>query len=454
MEPPPGGPPDAAPPQLIRVSPDSFATLPDFGDEVEFVFDEVISEGGSPNQGTGTGDLERLIILSPTRAIPNVRWRRNRITVRPDEGWQPDRVYRVELLPGVTDLQRNRLEKGALVTFSTGAPRPRTVFQGTVTDWRSGRPAPAALIVATRMPDSLPYRALADSSGGFRLGPLPAGEYIVSGVLDENRNNLADPREAFDSVRVSRGRDSTVELWAFVHDTSPPRIRAVTLTDSMSAAVEFTQSLDPRQRLGPSAVRVSLLPDSTPVPITSLLPRPLDDSLHAKRVSPADSARADTGAAPPPKPADPRRPPVKPPAAKPPAAQPPAVKPPAAEPPAVKPPTAEPPAAKPPAAQPRARPGAAERPGGRPPLTDQMVLRPARPWRPNTRYFVEIRGVRNVTGVAGDVVGTLVIPERSARDTLTAPADSLRRGADTTRAARDSVRGARPAPARPAPTKP
>lgn len=444
MEPPPGGPPDAAPPQLIRVSPDSFATLPDFGDEVEFVFDEVISEGGSPNQGTGTGDLERLIILSPTRAIPNVRWRRNRITVRPDEGWQPDRVYRVELLPGVTDLQRNRLEKGALVTFSTGAPRPRTVFQGTVTDWRSGRPAPAALIVATRMPDSLPYRALADSSGGFRLGPLPAGEYIVSGVLDENRNNLADPREAFDSVRVSRGRDSTVELWAFVHDTSPPRIRAVTLTDSMSAAVEFTQSLDPRQRLGPSAVRVSLLPDSTPVPITSLLPRPLDDSLHAKRVSPADSARADTGAAPPPKPADPRRPPVKPPAAKPPAAKPPAVKPPAAE----------PPAAKPPAAPPRARPGAAERPGGRPPLTDQMVLRPARPWRPNTRYFVEIRGVRNVTGVAGDVVGTLVIPERPARDTLTAPADSLRRGADTTRAARDSVRGPRPAPARPAPTKP
>ena len=431
MEPPPGGPPDAAPPQLIRTSPDSFATLSDFGDEVEFVFDEVISEGGSPNQGTGTGDLERLIILSPTREIPSVRWRRNRITVRPDEGWQPDRVYRVELLPGVTDLQRNRMNQGALVTFSTGAPRPQTTFEGTVMDWRSGRPAPAALIVATQMPDSLPYRGLADSSGSFRLGPLPAGEYIVSGVLDENRNNLADPREAFDSVRVSRGRDSTVELWAFVHDTTPPRIRAVTSTDSMSATVELTQSLDPRQRLQPSAVRVSLLPDSTPVPITSLLPRPVDDSLHAKR-APVDSAKADTGAVAP-KPAPRQQPTPRPP-----------------------PTPRQPPAARPPAAQPGARPGAAERPGGRPPLTDQLVLRPARPWRPDTRYFVEIRGVRNVTGVAGDVVGTLVIPERPPRDTLAAPADSVRPGADTTRAAPDSApeAPAKPAPAKPAPARP
>jgi len=143
-----------------------------------------------------------------------------------------------ELLPGITDLQRNRLDRGAIVIFSTGAPRPQTTFQGTVMDWRSGRPAPAALIVATLLPDSLPYRGVADSSGSFRLGPLPVGEYIVNGVLDENRNNLADPREAFDSVRVSRGRDSTVELWAFVHDTTPPRIRAVTPVDSMSATVE------------------------------------------------------------------------------------------------------------------------------------------------------------------------------------------------------------------------
>jgi hypothetical protein len=84
----------------------------------------------------------------------------------------------------------------------------------------------------------------------------------------------------------------------------------------------------------------------------------------------------------------------------------------------------------------------------RPALTNMLVLRPAAPFRPGTRYSVEIRGVRNVTGVTGDVVGTLVIPEPAARDTA-APADSLR---DTTRTGRDSVPG-KPAPAKPAPGK-
>jgi len=412
IEPPPGGPPDAAPPQLVRTTPDSFESLPDFDDDVEFLFDEVISEGSVPSQGTGSGDLERLVILSPTSEVPEVRWRRNRITVRPDEGWQRDRVYRVELLPGVTDLRRNQSDRGALVTFSTGAPRPKRTLEGTVVDWTSGRPAPAALVVATLLPDSLPYRGLADSSGRFSLGPLPPGDYIVSGVLDENRNHLADPREAFDSLRAPRGRDSAMELWAFVHDTAPPRIRTVTPTDSVSAMVEFTQPLDPRQRLQLSAVRVSLLPDSTPVRMASMLPRPMDDSINAKRPAEPEPAKADTTAAP-------RQPRV-------------------------------------PGARPRGPRPAAEKLTSRPPLTDQLVIRPAAPWRPGGRYTVEIRGVRNVTGVAGDVVGTLVVPERPPRDSLAAPADSLKPGADTTRGARDSAprAPAKPQPTKPAPTKP
>jgi Bacterial Ig-like domain len=411
MEPPPGGPPDVAPPQLVKTFPDSFQVFQDFDSDVDFLFDEVISEGGSPNQGAGTGDLERLVILSPTRDVPKVRWRRNRITVRPDEGWQRDRVYRVELLPGVTDLRRNRLDSGAVVTFSTGAPAPRTKFTGIVVDWTSARPAQGALVVATKLPDSLDYRGLADSSGRFSLGPLPQGQYVVSGVLDENRNHLSDSREAFDTVRVARS-DSTLELWAFVHDTSPPRVRTVTQLDSVSASVELTQPLDPRQRLQPAAVRLSLLPDSTAVRVASILPKPLDDSLHARGGgAETDTTARDTTAA------RDTTPPPGPPGAR---------------------------------ARPRARRPETTQLTSRPPLTSQLVLRPAAPWRPGARYTVEIRGVRNVTGVSGDVVGTLVIPEPPPRDTL-APADSLRKGRDTTRTRRDSV-PAKPAPAKPKPT--
>ena len=387
MEPPPGGPPDAVPPQLVATVPDSMAQLPGYHGDVEFRFDEVISEGSTANTGTGTGDLEKLILLSPTTRVPDVNWRRSRITVRPAEGWKPDRVYRVELLPGVTDLRRNRSDEGKVVTFSTGGPPPSTTLQGIVVDWTSARPAAAALVVALLLPDSLPYRALADSSGHFTLGPLPAGDYVVSGVLDQNSNHVADLREAFDSVRLARGRTNAGELWAFVHDTTPPRIRTVTVQDSVSATIELSQPTDPRTHLAPSAAIVALLPDSSRVPVVSLLPKSLDDSLHAAAAAKADTLRpdslradtlqADTTLAP-------RR-----------------------------------------GVGVRGRAAEQNQPlTTRPPLADRLVVRVGRPWTPGAHYAITLRGLRNVTGVAADATGTLVVPERQAPDS-TAAADSL-----------------------------
>ncbi len=380
IEPPPGGPPDPAPPQLIAIRPDSFARLTPFRGVAEFQFDEVVSEGGAPNRGEGTGGLEKLVILSPSNRVPEVRWRRNRITVRPSEGWRPNRVYRVQLLPGVTDLRNNRTEEGAVLTFSTGAPRPQTTLEGQILDWSTSRPAPGALVIASLLPDSLPYRGVADSSGRFSLGPLPPGEYIVSGVLDQNGDHRQDPREAYGIARVARGRTNVGELWAFVHDTNPPRIQTVAVDDSTKATVTFSQKLDPRQRFAPRDVRLRLLPDSTPVAVASLLPQPVDDSLRPARVPPADSAvRRDSAQR------------IPPPAR---------------------------------AAADTAKPT-------RPPLYDRLVLRVPKPWAPGSRMVLEVRGVKNVTGVAANAVGVVAVPERpkvSPTDTVKArqPRDSMR----------------------------
>jgi hypothetical protein len=359
----------------------------------------VISEGSAPNQGTGTGDLEKLIILSPSVKVPSVSWKRTKLAVHPDEGWKPNRVYRVELLPGVADLRRNRTTRGTVLTFTTGAPLPATMIEGTVVDWRSSQPAPGALVEALLMPDSLPYRALADSSGHIAFGPLPAGEYIVKGILDENRNQRLDGREAYDSVRLARGRTSAGELWAFVHDTTPIRIRTVTVADSTSATIELTQSLDPNQRLTPALGTLRSLPDSAVVPIASLLPKPLDDSLHrpavTKDTTKADTTRADTTRAD----------------------------------------TTQADSAR------RARRGIVEfeeRPAGgagqrlkplttRPPLTDRLVLRVPRPWTVGKQYEIELRGIRNVTGVSGDAKGVLTVPKPAPADTTGRAADSLKR---------------------------
>jgi hypothetical protein len=383
IEPPPGGPPDAAPPRLIATRPDSFASLRTFRGEAEFQFDEVISEGGSPNRGEGTGGLEKLVILSPSTRVPDVSWRRNRITVRPREGWRPNRVYRVQLLPGVTDLRNNRSEDGAVLTFTTGAPKPQHMLQGQVVDWNTSQPAARALVIATLLPDSLPYRGLADSSGRFSLGPLPSGDYLVSGVLDQNQDQRQDFREAYGSARVPRGKSEVGELWAFVHDTTAPRIQTVTVEDSVSATVAFSQKLDPRQRLSTRDVRLRLLPDSVPVPVASILPKPADDSLH-RRATPADSATAeDTLAG-----ADTSR------------------------------------AGRRPGPALRGRPPADEALTSRPPLFDRLVLRVPRPWTAGARLALEVRGVRNVNGIAGNAVGVVAVPEKAkpaAGDTLRLP---------------------------------
>ena len=406
MEPPPGGPPDPTPPRLIATRPDSFARLPGFKGDVEFRFDEVISEGGSPNVGTGTGDLEKLVILSPTTRVPDVTWRRSRITVRPKEGWRPDRVYRVELLPGVTDLRRNRSTAGTVLTFTTGAPLPATTIDGTVVDWSTNRPAAGALVEAILLPDSLPYRGVADSSGHIKLGPLPEGEYLVRGVLDENRNLQFDSREAFDTVRLAPRKTAAGELWAFVHDTTPPRIREVTVVDSTSASIELSQNLAPGLRIAPSQVTVRILPDSTPIRVTSVLPKPLDDSLNRRAAPARDTTRRDTTAADTTRP-DGRR--------------------------GI--PQAGP-------GRPRAR-TELEPLTSRPPLTDRLILRVPQPWKPEGKYEVEIRGIRSVSGVTADVRGGMTVKPVAAPDTTRARgADSLKQRPPRNRA--DSLK--RPPP--------
>ena len=395
VELPPGAPPDVSPPQLISASPESLAVLPGFSGDVTFRFNEVIAEGSSPSQGTGTGDLERLVILSPTTRPPEVRWRRDHITVRPREGWLPNRVYRVQLLPGVMDLRNNReTSGGTVVTFTTGAALPTLKLTGTVQDWVAGRAAAGALVEAVRIADSLVYRALADSSGGFQLGPIPDGEYLVFGSIDQNRNMTRDPREAFDSVRVAAGRTDAGTLWTFPHDTVGPRIQTITALDSASATVTLSQPLDPAQRVAPSAVSVRVLPDSAPVPVTSLLPPAADDSAFGRRAADTTARRAaDTTAARKAidtsgvrKAADTtgKAAPVKP---------------------------------------------------ARPALFDRLVLRIKGRWTPGARYVVTIRGLRNVNGVAADATAGLAIP--APPPAVAAPTDSTRareRGADSIRA--------------------
>ena len=393
IEPPPGGPADHNPPTLVGTFPDSFAILPGFDDKVQFRFSETVSEGGNPNFGLGTGDLERLVLLSPSTEVPKVRWGRSRIEVEPREGWQPNRIYRVELLPGVQDIRNNRGNTGAVVTFSTGAPKPDLTLRGRVYDWTVGRPA-RALIEAVLLPDSLVYRSFSDSAGAYAFGPLPRGQYLVYAVLDQNRNLRREQREAFDSARATDS-GTVAELWMFVHDTTPPRLQPPTVLDSQTIALSFTQPLDPALKLDSTTVRVLALPDSTPVAVRSVLPQAAHDSLY-RPVAPA-RPRADSLKLPRPG-ADSLKLPR-----------------PAAD--SLKPPPRQP--LPQPAAQPRL---------SRPPLNNRLLMRVDSVLVPGKSYAVEVIGARNVTGTTAAMVRAGVqVPERRVLRPDSLTPDSLKR---------------------------
>ena len=442
IEPPPGGPPDTKAPILLSITPESLSVNPGFDDDVNFIFSEVVSEGGSPSQGYGTGDLEKLVLLSPSDKVPVVQWHRSRITVRPRDGWMPNRVYRVQLLPGVSDIRNNKGVRGGLVTFTTGAPVPDYALRGIAYDWSAGQPMRGGLIEAVLEPDSLVYKGLTDSSGTYTFGPLPRGTYLVYVGQDQNHNGRIDPREAYDSVRVEPDSGKVPEIFAFIHDTTPPRLTPPTVQDSLTLNLTFTQKLDPYATYDSTAVRVLELPDSTPLPVLRVMTAVEFDSLSKERMAKADSVqkvKTDSAAKAAPAADSAKR--VTPDSMK------------KAAPDTSKRPIVPIPAPVPGA--PGARiPGAAAGPGAlagrpavklsRPPLSDRLVVRLGEPVKPGTHYLVETRDVKNVSGILGSPKAGFEVPKRpkptladSAR-VLQNRIDSLMAKGDTTAA--DSVK--------------
>jgi hypothetical protein len=184
-------------------------------------------------------------------------------------------------------------------------------------------------------------------------------------------------------VRVALARDSVGEIWAFRHDTVAARLQALAMTDTVTITATFNQHLDPDQRLAADSVRVRALPDSTDLAVLAILPQAAFDSAFAPPPPTVDTsavadsvAQPDTAAAAPP---PPRRP----------------------------------------GAREPARDTSDMAPlTSRPILFDRLLIRLGEALVPGRSYVVEVRGLRNVSGVEGTAILGLQIPARQA------PADS------------------------------
>jgi hypothetical protein len=187
--------------------------------------------------------------------------------------------------------------------------------------------------------------------------------------------------------------------------------------DSVTARLTFSQPLDPTRPPETLAVRVLSLPDSTPLPVRALLAPADYDSLTARERAAADSARAakDTTARPAP-PDTTRRPAPRDSAATPATPRP-------------KPGPARPaPGAATPAPDTSLRVILRQRPAPQ----DKLVLRLDTLFTPGQKYYVEVRGARNLNGATADGHAVLVIPKKPPPAAVQRP--------DSTRAPQDSTR--------------
>jgi hypothetical protein len=256
---PPGGPDDFDPPIVVAVVPDSGRTSvrPEW---VEFRFDEVVREPASLNAAAPT------IRISPTDGPPVVRWRRDRIQVRPRSGWRENTTYVITLEPGVGDLAGNTRDTALVVVFATGDVIPNTRVDGVVFDWTTAQVASRTLVEARPADDStLIFATQTDSLGRFLLPFLAPGSYRVRTVLDGNGNGVLDPREKWDSTTLALTDSARLEFYAFDQDTFPPRLTTVTAPDSVTLRLSFDHPLDPQ--FVPLGAIVLVGPDSAPIPL-------------------------------------------------------------------------------------------------------------------------------------------------------------------------------------------
>ena len=397
---PPGGPPDEKPPVIIGVYPESGAVVPNPRGAAVIQFDGVIDEQGGGGGTGATAGLGSRILLSPTAGPVDVSWHRSSIHVKPKEGWKPGRVYQLQVLPGIADLRRNVLKDRRTIVFSTGPAIPHASLSGAAVMWVEQRALVGGLIRAQLLPDTVAYLALVDSSGAYRLDDLPPGRYAVFAIADQNGNRARDRREAYDSALVTIDSSATAVLWAFVHDTAGPRLRQVDPVDSLTARLTFTQPLDPTLPLESLVVRVLALPDSTPVRVRGITTQALHDSLAARARAAADSARAAQDTT--------KRPPARR--------------------------DTTPPAPREDTLVVRPGAGGAARDTSglrallaqRPVPQDRLVLEVESALAPG-RYYVEVRGARNLNGAAGG--GHVVLVVQKPKPVV----------ADTTRARRDTT---------------
>lgn len=246
---PPGTGPDRMPPAVEETWPAYGETVSDLDGDAWIRFDEPLSDPRI---------VERNLVASPAgryRVTPG----RRRIRIRPEAGWQEGVVYYFAIPGGLTDLVRNRTASAIELLFSTGDSVPPTLAEGRAYDRVTGRGTRGARLLFLS-PDSIPYTAVSDTGGVFRLPGLPYGSYDANVFIDQNRNLAYDPEfEPGTVVEIEVSEETPTlafDAWMLPADSTPPILLSAEVLDSLTLRLTFDDPLDANASLDDAAVVV------------------------------------------------------------------------------------------------------------------------------------------------------------------------------------------------------
>jgi hypothetical protein len=283
-----GGVPDRRAPAVLETDPAPAAVVTNPEARVRFRFDERISE--RPSRGT----LDEAVLVSPATGAVRVDHGSDWLSVQVEGGFAPGAVYRITLLPVITDLFGNTMRDPFDLVFSTGGTMVQNAMAGQALDRITGRPMPdltVQLLPAAPQPDTVRYVSRTDDAGLFFFRYVPPSVYSLVAFQDRNRNRALDPREPFGQRQVLLTTDTLfANLTVLEPDTSAATVVRAEAIDSTTLRVVFSDYLDPEsvRQIGVTLTA----PQGRPVPRVTEVLHPAD---HEARRDTAAARRAQAG---------------------------------------------------------------------------------------------------------------------------------------------------------------